>query len=930
MVLASTLLFASQAAQGASFPPGLRFRSLAWGRVVVHYPQGLEALARQAAALGDEILTRHEARYHSGVGVVQIVLADTTDDPNGFATPLPYPLVHIRAITPNGTDEFGNHAGWLRLVLTHELTHIVHLEHARGAVRFGRKILGRAPYLFPNALTPGWLLEGLATYEETEGTAFGRGRNPDVRMVLRSAALAGDFPLEDQANLNLDRWPGGQSAYFFGQAFLRDLNERFGRKTLPEIARVHSGHIIPYADDLTGYAVTGATFHTRWLEWRVASLSAFEKEARAIKARGATESTPLTFRGVRQVGPRFSPDGAWIAYTSRTLTRHGAIRLMRSDGTSDRELAPRNSGSSLSWTPDGSSLVFDEMEVYDLFRTYSDLWRVDVATGRVQRLTRGLRARDPDVSPDGRWIALVRETGSGSQIAVVDRDGQALRVLVPEKGGVEWSGPRWGPRGDVIVASRLASGGWLDLMRIDPTSGASEELTHDRAKDVEPAWSRDGTHLVFRSDRDGVSNLFALRLVDGALLRVTNVLGGAFTPDVAPGGERVVFADYSAAGYDLRSMSLDLSNVFSAGAFVDPYPLEPPEPSPATAPDRPYRPLPALLPRFWTPYATGIISGETKIGVATGGVDPLFRHAYGLDVHRGSETGRIGFQGYYQYDRFRPTFTVILEDTSDPASADAFSRTQEATLRASVPITRSLRHSQTLSLAWKRERDSLVEGDRASHLDLGGLEAAWALSSARQFPYSPAPVEGWRLFAALMNQGPALGSDVSLWKATADARAYTRVFGETDSLALRLGGGTTFGRPEFADSFRLGGFPDGSLFDLAGTNVSVLRGYGDDEFHGRSVVHANAEYRVPLSHPQRGYRSFPLFVRHLHASAFLDFGEAWSGAFRAGDLKAAVGLTLGSDFVVGHRLPLTGVVGLARGVSTRGETQVFARLGLPF
>jgi Tol biopolymer transport system component len=923
-------VLAPAAVEGASFPPDLHFRTLEAGHVVIHYPRELEAMARQAAALANEILAHHEARYHSGVGRVQIVLADVADDPNGFATPLPYPLVHIRALAPDGTDEFGNHASWLRLVLTHELTHIVHLEEARGVIRFGRQVLGRAPYLFPNALTPGWLLEGLATFEETEGTPFGRGRNPDVRMVLRSAVLAGELHGEDQANLGLDRWPDGQSAYFYGEAFLRDLDRRFGSRTLPEIARVHSGHVIPYADDYTAYEVTGGTFHTRWLEWEKIELTAFEKEARAITARGVTPSTPLTSRGIRQTGPRFSPDGAWVAYTSRTLTRYGAIRVVRSDGTGDRFVANRNSGSTLSWTPDGSALVFDEEEVHDLFRTYSDLRRVDVATGRVRRLTRGLRARDPDVSPDGQAIVFVRETSSGSEVDVVAADGTGLRVLVPGATGVEWSGPRWSPRGDALVASRLGLGGWLDLVTIDLTTGALVGLTDDRAKDVEPTWSGDGRHVLFRSDRDGVSNLYAVRLADGALLRVSNVLGGAFTPDVAPGGERLAYADYSAAGYDVRTMPLRLEGLPEAEPFSDPYPADRPDPPPAGGADRAYRPGSTLLPRFWTPYVVGLFSGETKIGVATGATDPIFRHAYGVDVHVGTDTGRLGFQGYYQYDRFLPTLSVIAEDTSDPEGLDGFSRTQALTLRASVPVARSLRSAQTVTLAWKRERDSVEDRTQVSRLDLGGIEAAWSLGSARQFPYSPSPVEGWRLFTALLKEDPTLGSDVSLWKATADARAYTRVFGETDSLSLRMGGGTTFGRPGFDDSFRLGGFPDGSLFDVAGTNVSLLRGYADDAFHGRSVVHANAEYRLPLAHPQQGYRSFPVFVRHLHASAFVDVGEAWSDAFEVGDLKPGVGVSLGADFIIGHHLPLTGIVSLARGLASRGDTQVYARVGLPF
>src|SRR3989442_687425 len=92
-VLAMLVLAEAAAVRAASFPPHLRFRSVSTSRVTVHYHQGLEAMARQAAALATEILAVHEARYGVSAGRVQIVLSDVDDDPNGFASPLPYPLV---------------------------------------------------------------------------------------------------------------------------------------------------------------------------------------------------------------------------------------------------------------------------------------------------------------------------------------------------------------------------------------------------------------------------------------------------------------------------------------------------------------------------------------------------------------------------------------------------------------------------------------------------------------------------------------------------------------------------------------------------------------------------------------------------------------------------------------------------------------------
>jgi Tol biopolymer transport system component len=913
-------------ASAASFPPDLRFRTLSTGRVSVHYHQGLEGMARRVAALTEQILAAHERRYGASIRHLDVVVADVDDGSNGNATPLPRSRVQISAMGPAGNDELGNYDEWLRFVLTHELAHVVHLEEGRGLVRSGRKLLGRAPFLFPNLATPTWLIEGLATYEETRGTAFGRGDNPDTRMVLRMAALDGRFLREDEATIMLDRWPGGQGAYLFGEAFLADLTRRAGDRVLPELARVNSGHLFPYFDDLGSRKVTGSSVHALWRRWAADSRQEFEREARAIEARGLTASRPLTDRGVVQVAPRWSPDGSWIAYTSRVLTRFRSIRLVRTDGSGDHRLANRNGGTGLSWTPDGRQLLFDEFEVHRLFRTRSDLRLVDVASGRVRKLTSGLRARQPDVSGDGRMVVFVREYADRGELALLDLQTRAVRPLTRSAEGTRWSGPRWDPAGGQVAASRWSPGGLLDIVLVDARSGAVRALTSDRAKDVEPAWTPDGTHVVFRSDRDGVSNLYAVRVADGALLRVTNVLGGAFTPDVAPDGRQLAFADYGARGYDLRVADLDLAALAPAEPFQDEYAAVAPDPPPVTVRDRPYRPWPSALPRLWSPYVDG--GDEFRLGAATAGVDPLFRHVWAADLRYGFGTRRPSFQAFYQYDRFLPTFLMTVEDETDPRD-DLRLHRRQLMLRASVPVSRTFRRSHTVALAWRRRHEDL-SGAAPAPLDFGGVQASWSFSSVKQYPYSISPTDGIRLTVAAEKEAPGLGSAVSLLKATADLRAYLRLFGSGDALALRAGGGTTWGQPGFRRSYAVGGFPDGALFDVVRTNHSVLRGYPDDAFTGRRFAHANLEYRFPLARPQRGYHTMPLFLRHLHGAAFVDAAHAWTGSFRLRQVKTAAGAAVGSDVVLGHAVPLTFTAGLARGFAEQGETRAYFRAGLSF
>lgn len=924
------LLLLPTAASPASYPPEYHFRTISTDKVSVHFHQGFEPMAREAAALATDILARYEARYGQKVGRVHVVLVDAEDGPNGFASPLPYPFVTIRAVAPDGTDGFGNHEGWLRLALTHELAHVVHLEEAHGIWGFVRKVFGRAPFLFPNTLAMSWMIEGLATYEETEGTAFGRGRDPDSRMVLRMAALEGAFPKEDRAIYALDAWPGGIAPYLFGEAFLRDLTDRNGKDTLPRLGRQHAVQFPPYLDGRTASRVTGIGLHTGWQEWSARLGGTFAREAEERTARGLTSSRALTSRGIRQVEPRFSPDGSRIAYTSGTLTRFPEIRVVGTDGSADRRLVLRNGGSGLAWTPDGSEIVYAELQVHRTFSVFGDLSVVDVESGHLRRLTRGVRALDPDVSPDGRTIVFARRIGDRSELFTIGEDGKGLTSLTSSVPGVEWSGPRFRPpSGDAIVAARLLPGGWLDVVLVDRATGEVEQLTHDRAKDVEPTWTPDGTAIVFRSDRDGVSNLYALRLADRSLVRVTNVLGGAFQPSVSPDGRSLAYAEYSSRGYDVHVAPLVTDGAASAPPYVDEHPAPRPDLVPADGPARPYRPWSMLLPRFWMPWIE-LGSSEDRFGLVTGGSDALLRNAWGAQATWGRNAERLNASGFYLYDRFRTTLLATGQDETD-VYTDELVRTRKVNLQAALPLRRTIRTLQTASVTYRREREQVVgSDDPQGRLDLGGIETALTFASARRYPFSISPLDGGRIRIAWLREAKGLGSDLSLDKMTVDARLYQRLLGERDVLALRAGFGTTWGEPQFERSYAVGGYPDASLFDLVRTNPAVLRGYPDNAFTGRRYAAMNAEYRFPLVSPQRGWRSLPLFLRHLRGTLFFDAAHAWSGEFRLADVKTAAGASIGLDTAIGFTLPLTAEVAVAHGFDAQGETKVYFRFGLAF
>ncbi len=96
-------------------------------------------------------------------------------------------------------------------------------------------------------------------------------------------------------------------------------------------------------------------------------------------------------------------------------------------------------GGSLDWSPDGRYLLIVAGPPED-----KDIFRLDVDTGAVVRLTVGGNNNSPSYSPDGEWIVFnsLRNNGQ-ADLYVIRADGSELRQLTtdPEP---DWQ-PQWEP-----------------------------------------------------------------------------------------------------------------------------------------------------------------------------------------------------------------------------------------------------------------------------------------------------------------------------------------------------------------------------------------------------------------------------------------------------------------------------------------------------
>ena len=247
------------AAAHAQPAPYHRYRTLATPHFRVHVAAGLEREGRVAAAAAEHAYAQLSRELHPPRTPIDLVISDDADYSNGFATPFPTNRIVVFATPPVENRGLRLNPDWLGIVITHELTHIFHLDRSRGIWSLAQHLFGRAPFLFPNSYSPAWITEGLAVYMESRLTTGGRLRDAEHTMIARAAAREGMLPRLDQLSGGTSRFPGGEGVYAYGSLFIDYLGRTHGDSAIRAFVEAQSRELIPYLLDRSAREAFGVS-----------------------------------------------------------------------------------------------------------------------------------------------------------------------------------------------------------------------------------------------------------------------------------------------------------------------------------------------------------------------------------------------------------------------------------------------------------------------------------------------------------------------------------------------------------------------------------------------------------------------------------------------------------------------------------------------
>ncbi|NNE71250.1 MAG: hypothetical protein HKN29_12920, partial [Rhodothermales bacterium] len=411
---------------------------------------------------------------------------------------------------------------------------------------------------------PAWLAEGTAQYQRTALDYDQWDSHRD--MILRSRVLAGEtLSLVEMGGFyslnSLER----ETVYNQGFALSQYLAATYGEQALADVSRSLGSWSNWNFERATRDAVgkDGREVYDDWLS----TLSEGYGKAAAARLEAPVEGETLESEGFYNQYARWSPDGTRVAYLSnkgQDFSRQYLYVLDVESGESvavadfDAEggftcsLGHRLAGpatGAVSWHPDGNRIVFTRSRETPNGRLYNDLFVHDLEASETERISHQTRLADPSWSPEGDRIAAVQQGDGTTNIVVFDPETGAIEPLTTYRAGEQVIEPRWSPDGTWIYFSRSERHGY-DIRRIRPDGTDDEAVLATDRDERSPVVDENGT-LWYASDTGGVYDLH--RLVGDRSERVTNVLGGAFMPDVSASG-RVVFSRYEWDGYRLAMM----------------------------------------------------------------------------------------------------------------------------------------------------------------------------------------------------------------------------------------------------------------------------------------------------------------------------------------------------------------------------------------
>lgn len=375
----------------------------------VYYHNTNDGFARSAAAIAESAAadisrTFNMKKIPSGI---PLILYDAGDAPFGFTNILQN-KIWVSIALPDSTEL--SDKIWIESIIRHELTHYLMGVKLDRVVKLGT---GR---LVGWGVTPMWFIEGVAQHEES-------GWNAVKDSAVRTAVLSNKFlNLSDLQIFYFFNYQGRRLGYHIGNSMVDYMVERFGQRVISDILE-NLSYFKLNSFNYSFKKVTKISLNQFFKEWQSHSLAKYKKQVEGKKSI-KDYSRSIGFYSGLNISPSFNCDGSNLFLLSNKGRDARRLSLFSIDiPTGGNKKLIDNLEDNYFLDKNSEFILFcrKSRDKYD--NLVSDIFRYDVKTRAIKRITRWLKAANPVYDYDDKTILCIRQEAGATNLCRIDFNG---------------------------------------------------------------------------------------------------------------------------------------------------------------------------------------------------------------------------------------------------------------------------------------------------------------------------------------------------------------------------------------------------------------------------------------------------------------------------------------------------------------------------
>jgi len=553
-------------AQGYYNHPEINWRTFETDNFQIHFYESTEGTAREGAFVAEKIYPFIINLYeYKPEQKTDIIFLDTDDISNGAA--YYYDNKIFIWASPMDFELRGSHR-WLQNVITHEFAHIVSMQKSmKAGLRFPgayvqwlgyeeekrKDVLYGYPnrlmsYAIPGTVVPPWLAEGTAQfmYDDADWDNWDTHRD----MILRDRTINNNLLSFTEMNTFGKSGIGNESTYNSGYKLCRFIALSYGSEKLKEIL-INLSSPLQFSVNNAIKKSIGITGEELYEEYKKSLSKGYNLLTKNIKLHISSPNI-IVDKGSANLHPAWSPNGNQIAFISNAdndFFSQTDLFIYDMD-KNKKESVQKNVVSTPSWNSNGTVIYYSKRAKYPNRHgsKYYDIYEYNINDKKENRLTVDSRGFAPCFIPLDSSLAYLATYDGGQNIYLIDLKSRKTQKITNFS--------------DRRIISNLSFDDENNRLMFDMTRNHFRDIAYLSLEDSvigylfeNKEWDeRDvdisSGKIIYSDDRSGVFNLYMIdkETMNGGY--ITNVMGGAFMPDVNQFGQ-VVYSHYENGSYKI-------------------------------------------------------------------------------------------------------------------------------------------------------------------------------------------------------------------------------------------------------------------------------------------------------------------------------------------------------------------------------------------